>query len=276
MNLNWIKTEWQEQVANKELQKTCWDRFAPEFAAMTEKSAEQSKAFRIVTEQRMFDANASVLDLGCGAGRFSEVFAGLCREVTGADLSEEMIRFAKERQAEKGLDNITYRVMDWHEADLGALGWEKKFDLVFACNTPAVQSYQTFQKMNQASKGWCFLAKPIRWQDSLIMKLVRAVGLEDRYRTFDDDMMYAYDVLLQAGYFPMVDYDSSEIVYEDTVENAFVHFRNRIGMKCALTKEQEDRILKELNTMATDGIIKECWKNTIAILYWNTNRRDNV
>lgn len=44
-----------------------------------------------------------VLDLGCGVGRWSLELAGRGAQVTGADLSEEMIRIAKENADREGL-----------------------------------------------------------------------------------------------------------------------------------------------------------------------------
>jgi len=43
----------------------------------------------------------TVLDLGCGIGRVTRYVAPLCREVWAVDVSETMLRFARERLAER-------------------------------------------------------------------------------------------------------------------------------------------------------------------------------
>jgi ubiquinone/menaquinone biosynthesis C-methylase UbiE len=48
------------------------------------------------------DGPGDLLDVGCGTGRFSKVFADHGWVVTGVDVSEDMLRFARER----GIDAI--------------------------------------------------------------------------------------------------------------------------------------------------------------------------
>ena len=55
--------------------------------------------------------SARVLDIGCGTGSLSLVLAGLGHQVTGIDLSSEMITRAKEKTANDGYQ-INYQVMD--------------------------------------------------------------------------------------------------------------------------------------------------------------------
>jgi len=66
----------------------------------------------------------SVLDLGCGNGRFAELFRGRNIEYLGVDNSEEFIKICQERFA--GESNIKFEVGD--ALDFSKLN--KKFDLV--------------------------------------------------------------------------------------------------------------------------------------------------
>jgi ubiquinone/menaquinone biosynthesis C-methylase UbiE len=50
----------------------------------------------------------TVLDLGCGIGRVTRYVAPLCREIWAVDVSETMLRFARERLA--GLPNVHFVV----------------------------------------------------------------------------------------------------------------------------------------------------------------------
>ncbi len=219
----------------------------------------------------MLPKDGTVLDLGCGTGRFSEAFSTCSSQVIGTDLSTDMIAFAEQRRQEKGLANVSYLCTDWHNADIDVLGWREKFDLVFAYNTPAVQSYDTFHKMRECSRGWCFMSKPIRWKDSLILKLVEYLGLINEYRVFDEDMRYAFDVLFQEGYSPKISYQYTTFDYYNTLEKACEYFIKRIGMKCALTHEQENIIRQYLETIAVNGMIETKHETTLAMLWWNNS-----
>ncbi|RJS89544.1 class I SAM-dependent methyltransferase [Candidatus Bathyarchaeota archaeon] len=68
-----------------------------------------------------------VLDVGCGEGYFSRVFARMGAEVTGIDISEALIEAAREEEREHPL-GVKYFVAD--AADLGMLESES-FDIAF-------------------------------------------------------------------------------------------------------------------------------------------------
>ena len=68
-----------------------------------------------------------VLDLGCGEGRFSRFFARMGAKVTGIDISEELIKAAREEEGRRPL-GIEYYVAD--AADLHMFDSEV-FDIVY-------------------------------------------------------------------------------------------------------------------------------------------------
>jgi ubiquinone/menaquinone biosynthesis C-methylase UbiE len=57
-----------------------------------------------------------VLDVGCGSGQFAVAIAPLVAQVTGVDLTPEMLDEARAQQARAGVANI-----DWRQADATAL-----------------------------------------------------------------------------------------------------------------------------------------------------------
>ena len=67
----------------------------------------------------------SILDLGCGPGLYSELFATKGHRVTGVDFSESSIRHAKMQAKIKNLD-INYLVEDYTKLNLE----ENEFDMV--------------------------------------------------------------------------------------------------------------------------------------------------
>jgi len=67
----------------------------------------------------------NILDLGCGPGLYSEIFATKGHKVTGVDFSENSINYAKKEAIEKGLD-INYLNQNYLELDVP----EQSFDLV--------------------------------------------------------------------------------------------------------------------------------------------------
>ena len=77
-------------------------------------------------------AGAKILDVGCGSGWLSEYFARLGYEVTGIDISDDLIRMARER-----VENVPYNLdhetslscrFQTHDIEVGPL--PEKFDAV--------------------------------------------------------------------------------------------------------------------------------------------------
>jgi SAM-dependent methyltransferase len=72
-----------------------------------------------------------ILDVGCGCGETALALAtevGASGAVLGVDLSEPMLARARERAAEAGHEQVSFRVADAEDADFG----EKPFDAVFS------------------------------------------------------------------------------------------------------------------------------------------------
>lgn len=85
------------------------------------------------------------LDLGCGSGYFTRVFARHGAKMTGTDISADMLAAAEEKTREEGL-YITYM-----QADAGKFKTFEKFD--FACAANDVFNYLPKNKLSAALKG---------------------------------------------------------------------------------------------------------------------------
>ncbi|MTI69449.1 MAG: methyltransferase domain-containing protein [Firmicutes bacterium] len=68
----------------------------------------------------------TVLDIGCGTGNFSIKLAKMGCKVIGIDVSEDMLKKAKKKALDEGL-NIEFKKMDVYNLD-----FNEKFDAVFS------------------------------------------------------------------------------------------------------------------------------------------------
>jgi SAM-dependent methyltransferase len=109
-----------------------------------------------------------VIDIGCGPGRFVAEFARTCRSAVGTDLSGRMLEHGAAYTREQGLSNTSFVRTDFHTADLDALGWRKRFDLVFTSITPAISGVDSLQKVIHMSRGFCFNSCFVRFEDDLL------------------------------------------------------------------------------------------------------------
>ena len=102
MNLEQLEKEWSKKDNRQgELQAKLWDKKAGQYKEKTIPTPEENPFLKQVYEEIQIDEHTRILDIGCGAGRFSLALAKSGAQVTGTDVSSEMIMAAKEL-AEKG------------------------------------------------------------------------------------------------------------------------------------------------------------------------------
>ncbi|MBI4664949.1 MAG: class I SAM-dependent methyltransferase [Nitrospinae bacterium] len=124
----------------------------------------QQKAMRKIL--RTLDIRGkSVLDVGCGVGRWCRILSGMGAEVTGADLSEEMVKIARENSEGYG---ITYIASPVSSIDLPS----RKFDLVTAVTV--LQHITDGEEFNKSAANLTRLLK--KGGKALIMEVAPGGG----------------------------------------------------------------------------------------------------
>ena len=141
---------------NKTHAQRLWDSEATRLAEMADVSVENNGFLQLLDRLGELNPQARVLDIGCGAGRFTVAVARRCKEALGVDLSEAMISEAQKRAHHAGLTNTRFICGAWQDITLDDLG-SKAFDTVFAHMTDAINNRETARKMTQASKNLCVL-----------------------------------------------------------------------------------------------------------------------
>ncbi|MCI1965019.1 MAG: class I SAM-dependent methyltransferase [Oscillospiraceae bacterium] len=264
-----ILEQWRFHEKNKQARVDLWDSMAQSFGEQALPSFADNCFLRLLEKNKMFDAGSLVLDVGCGTGGYSLALAGRCKGVFGIDLSPRMIEIAKEKAEEQNTKNVRFTCADWNEMNLSDVNFEHRFDLVFAHMTPAVQSADTFLKLSQASRGWCVLAKPTRRTDPVSDKVKELVGIAEKYESSDDDILYAFELLWKQGLFPRLDYKPTQWKMEKTPSQACAMYINRMKTYRNITAEEEQQIVRYLDSITEDGVIRETVTTTVTTLYWH-------
>ena len=129
----------------------------------------------------MLPANASILDIGCGAGQKTEYLVNKGINVTGADFSEEMVTIAKEQ-----MPATRFLVLDFYNID----EVEETFDCVVAqavlLHIPKKDVVRVLEKTKQVLKpsGLLYLAVKERRQGSPDEKGEVENDYGDEYKRF--------------------------------------------------------------------------------------------
>ncbi len=84
-----------------------WDLISSKYAAspIADRSAYETKMARLKTD---LSPEMSVLDIGCGTGTQCGDIADSVDQVTGIDISAKLLAIAKQRMAERSLDNVGF------------------------------------------------------------------------------------------------------------------------------------------------------------------------
>lgn len=144
-------------------------------------------------------------DVGCGPGRFVAEFAKTARSVLGTDISPRMTAFGADYCKELGLQNTRFQPVNFPEADIVALGWEKKFDLVFSSITPAVSGLKGLDNLIAMSRAWCFNASFVYHVNDLHSRLMAELfgRPPKRDKTSHSQWFYElFSLLWFRGYYP--------------------------------------------------------------------------
>ena len=197
---------------------------------------------KLLLKHEMLKKDSVVLDVGCGTGKYALAVSDSCKKVIGIDLSSKMIEIAKKKMNETNVTNVEFRLGDWHDIDLKQNRFDKKFDLVFAHMTPAVQSATTFQKLSDACRGWCLLSKPTRRADPVSDTVKEIVGIREKRESSDQDIIYAFELLWKQDRLPYLNYERTRWNMKKTLEEAYGLYINRVKTYRDITEEEEGRI----------------------------------
>ncbi|MGB8454594.1 MAG: class I SAM-dependent methyltransferase [Anaerocolumna sp.] len=269
MSIEEIMTKWRLEEKNKQASIDLWNSMAQGFGSREIPLWDESRFLQLLQRNKMFNSDSAVLDVGCGAGNYSSALAKRCRKVVGVDLSPNMIKIARQKAVQGNIENVEYNCADWHEINLAEAGYEKKFDLVFAHMTPAVQSSDTFQKLSLASRGWCVLSKPTRRTDPVSDAVKKLVGITKKRESSDRDILYAFELLWYQGLQPHFEYEQQHWNLRKTLEEAYELYINRVLTYRDITREEEQGIKAYLNSIVKDGFLCGEVDTTITTLYWH-------
>ncbi len=114
--------------------------------------------------------NDLVLELGCGVGRIGRELAPKCRHWTGVDISENMIKHARDRLIT--CDNVSFHRLDRNNLDmLEDNSIDKAYSIAVFCHMDKEDLYLYMQELNRIVRpgGTIFvetwnLSHPVGWR----------------------------------------------------------------------------------------------------------------
>lgn len=263
-----FKEMWIEKKKKSNLEETqrFWDDRAAEFNEIGKKQMDDDPVLLLLKSKGVVFPGARVLDIGCGAGRYSKEFLKMGCEVVAIDISPNMIDFTKENTLALNADHFTFKVLPWETADLAAEGWEGYFDLVFASMSPAISGPDELKKMNQASKGYCFMSSHLIKEDKIGIELRAVLNKENRAADYRDTLYYAFNILWEGGYFPEFRHSENHRIKVWELEKAANYY---VHMLRAVDEETKRAIRDYLQKQSVSGQIEDVNYSKNGQLLWS-------
>jgi SAM-dependent methyltransferase len=181
-----------------------------------------SPVYRHVLDRAMIRSGTTVLDCGCGAGRFARMAADRGGRVAGIDAAEQLITIAAERTPEG----------DFRTGDLEALPWpEDSFDLVtgFSSFQFADEKIRALAEAARVSRHLVAVVIPTRVPESgiaMVFSPLFPLFPADALATMKDSGMFALsepgklDALLSAAGLAVQDDEEIEcpVIFHHTAD----------------------------------------------------------
>lgn len=108
--------------------------------------------------------NKKILEIGCGIGRWAEVFHDKCDSYLGIDYSEDLIEIAKENY---NYDNCHFQVLSASQLDIADLLVSAPFDIVIITGVLIYFNDDTIKKMIKDLNSLCASNKTIYIRETL-------------------------------------------------------------------------------------------------------------
>ncbi len=101
MDIEYFARLWSERTVSRTPSKSFWDNRAAEFNKPVSQHGPDERTRKIVgflSQNNLLIQDRSVLDIGCGPGRFAVEFAKRAMDVTGLDISDKMLDYQRSLQ----------------------------------------------------------------------------------------------------------------------------------------------------------------------------------
>jgi SAM-dependent methyltransferase len=204
-----------------------------------------------------------VLDIGCGPGTFSLIFAENARNVDALDPSSGMLSTMEEEASNRGLYNITPIRSKWNQHSS-----KMKYDLVFSSLSPGINDSSTLLKMEEYSRRSCCYttfgdSSGVVLRDELWERIVgdRPSGAYH--------YSYPYNILMENCRSPRLVFfemhSSSMIPAGRLIECYQIYFSIFTSMD-----DEKRKIIKEyVEDHSRDGIYERETNQSMAVILWD-------
>lgn len=227
--------------------KEMWDKKAASYTRFTGKpSVFQRQLYAKIEEFGVKFENKSVVDIGCGTGVHTLLLAQICREITGMDISGEMLKVMLEDAAKFNISNLTAV-----QSDFKNFNPNRVYDVAFSTMSPAIADEEDFIKFINLGEKRVYLwwNKP---RNSSVLELFYE-GFERRCfkekANFFEEYLHRENIAFNSCV--LEESREQKRTLEEMTQNALWH------LQIANFAHDENAVRSRLESIAKDGFVTE-------------------
>ena len=240
-----------------------WDMLAPTFDAFEIPKAEQDDCLTLIEHLGLLTKDSSVMDVGCGAGRYAIAFAQTCRSVTGTDLSPQMIDYAQKRASSMDMRNVSFICEDWDAISVKDRNYQEQFDFVFAHMTPAIHDAETLMKLQSCSKNWCMLVRHIHMETPLLTAAKQTLNLANQKSLHSYSAERIFNDLWKQGKLPQITYFQQTRNSQRPIDIELALLFEDVEKLTPLTPQVKEQLAHLAEAYTKDGIVHKTYQSLI-------------
>ena len=227
--------------------KEMWDKKASSYTRFTGKpSIFQRQLYAKIEEFGVKFENKSVVDIGCGTGVHTLLLAQICREITGMDISGEMLKVMLEDAAKFNISNLTAV-----QSDFKSFNPNRVYDVAFSTMSPAIADDEDFSKFINLGEKRVYL-----WWNKPRYSSVLELFYEGAQRGCFKEKANFFEEYLRRkniAFNSCVLEESREQkrTLEEMTQNALWH------LQIANFAHEENAVRSRLESIAKDGLVTE-------------------
>ena len=257
-----------------------WNRVADSFQDSFCRGLNEydTKLLDFLSDNGMVFPGSSIIDIGCGVGKYGRALAKYGCEVTLTDISEKMTSRAEENLEAAGLDGWSVHTRDFEEIPLDDPMFGLGFNLSMSTMSPAIYDFDTVKKMTDISNSWCFISRFSRWNQEMRDRLFDKAGVSTApaMEKLSDDIANIIQCVSRVGYLPMVKY--VPYLWEDvrSPEEEIQYLLSRYDFP----DQEEEEVSMKLRSVISDfldedGLFHDIVSTQVAWIYWNKDLPEN-
>lgn len=243
------------------LNSSMWDQKQKNYPKFDPNDCEFEKNILAICNEFGVDfANKTILEVGCGTGKYTMLLAENATRVDALDFSKNMLKSLEKSAQQYGLSGKINCIL----ADFSTFNTKEKYDVLFAAMTPAISSEFDYSKLPKFARHFVYLgwggARKSRVMDEVFAahssELKTHEGATKLKKWLDEENIEFKSKSVETSW-------KQKLSIDDMIENEAWHLKMH-----GLTPDLS--VIREIltNLADADGFVIDETKATLELIVW--------